>query len=242
MFGIDDAVVGSLGGSLLSGLLNNSAASSRQEDAQAFSAGQYATRYQTTVKDLQAAGLNPMLAYTQGAGSAPGSSAASSAGFPDFGAAINQAKMNSAQIANIHADTANKAAQADLIAGQAAQAWASAGQSNANVGLINETVNKVKAETEKVRGDTNFEQQQQMLRNAVFNVYQQGALAQERGISEGQSRSLMQATIGKILNETALGKLDLEAALKFDNFGREAKQYEPIIDLFKTLIRQRSGK
>jgi hypothetical protein len=36
-----------------------------------FSAEQYAKRYQTTVKDMQAAGLSPMLAYSQGAGSAP---------------------------------------------------------------------------------------------------------------------------------------------------------------------------
>ena len=39
--------------------------------ANQFSAEQFATRYQTTVKDLQAAGLNPMLAYTQGGGSPP---------------------------------------------------------------------------------------------------------------------------------------------------------------------------
>ena len=37
----------------------------------AWSAQQFATRYQTTVKDLTAAGLNPMLAYTQGGGSPP---------------------------------------------------------------------------------------------------------------------------------------------------------------------------
>jgi len=36
-----------------------------------WSAQQYATRYQTTVKDLQASGLNPMLAYSQGPGTAP---------------------------------------------------------------------------------------------------------------------------------------------------------------------------
>lgn len=36
-----------------------------------WSAQQYATRYQTTVKDLEAAGLSPMLAYSQGAGTAP---------------------------------------------------------------------------------------------------------------------------------------------------------------------------
>jgi len=62
--------------SLLTGGLNyigtqqqNQAAAQRQADANAFNAQQFATRYQTTVKDLQAAGLNPMLAYSQGAGS-----------------------------------------------------------------------------------------------------------------------------------------------------------------------------
>lgn len=39
--------------------------------ANEFSAQQFATRYQTTVKDMQAAGLSPMLAYSQGGGSAP---------------------------------------------------------------------------------------------------------------------------------------------------------------------------
>lgn len=37
----------------------------------AWSAQQFATRYQTTTKDMQAAGLNPMLAYSQGGGSPP---------------------------------------------------------------------------------------------------------------------------------------------------------------------------
>lgn len=36
-----------------------------------WSAAQYASRYQTQVKDMEAAGLNPMLSYNTGAGAAP---------------------------------------------------------------------------------------------------------------------------------------------------------------------------
>ena len=128
MFGIDDAIIAGVGGSLLSGFLNNSAASDRQSNAQGFSAQQFATRYQTTTADMKAAGLNPMLAYQQGGGNAPTSSAASSSGYPDVGAAYNASKMASAQAANIEADTSNKAAQAELWRAQAGAANASAGR------------------------------------------------------------------------------------------------------------------
>lgn len=49
----------------------NQANMDMMNQANAFSAQQFATRYQTTVKDLEAAGLNPMLAYGQGGGSPP---------------------------------------------------------------------------------------------------------------------------------------------------------------------------
>lgn len=94
-----------VGGGLLSGWMNNSAALSRQHDAQDFSADQFAKRYQTTVKDLQAAGLNPMLAYSQGGGTPPSSAAASSPGYPDLGSSYMQSKTNSAQVAQINAQT-----------------------------------------------------------------------------------------------------------------------------------------
>jgi hypothetical protein len=53
--------------------MQNQAAVNNMNAANAFSAQQFATRYQTTVKDLEAAGLNPMLAY--GATPSPPSSA-----------------------------------------------------------------------------------------------------------------------------------------------------------------------
>jgi len=57
--------------SLLGGILTNQSNQDIADDANAFNAQQYATRYQTSVKDLIAAGLNPMLAYSQGPGQAP---------------------------------------------------------------------------------------------------------------------------------------------------------------------------
>ena len=41
----------------------NDQSAANQASANQFSAQQFATRYQTTVKDLEGAGLNPMLAY-----------------------------------------------------------------------------------------------------------------------------------------------------------------------------------
>jgi len=69
-----DLDLGAIGGGVLGYLGAREANASREniaDRANAFSAQQYATRYQTTVKDLSQAGLNPMLAYSQGAGSAP---------------------------------------------------------------------------------------------------------------------------------------------------------------------------
>jgi len=80
------AIIGG-GASLLGGLFTNQAQANQAASAQAFSAEQSqeqmnfqermrATQYQTTVKDLMAAGLNPMLAYSQGGAGTPSGSAA----------------------------------------------------------------------------------------------------------------------------------------------------------------------
>ena len=59
------------GASLVGGHMRNEANRDLANEANAFSAHQFANRYQTTVKDMQAAGLNPMLAYSQGASGSP---------------------------------------------------------------------------------------------------------------------------------------------------------------------------
>jgi hypothetical protein len=65
------------GASLLGGLMTNQAQAEQAASAQVFSADQAQKQmYQTTVKDLMAAGLNPMLAYQQGGAGTPSGSAA----------------------------------------------------------------------------------------------------------------------------------------------------------------------
>jgi len=91
MFGIDDAILGAVGGSLVSGLFSNSAAGANRD----FQAKQSGTQYQRAVMDLKAAGLNPMLAYSQGGNSAASGSMAQTPNFGDFG--VSSAALNRVQ-------------------------------------------------------------------------------------------------------------------------------------------------
>lgn len=214
-----------MGGDLLTGWLNNQYAEDRQNAAQNFSAEQYATRYQTTVKDMQAAGLNPMLAYTQAPGNSPGGVVGSSNATPSLGSSYNQSAIASAQVANIHADTANKEASADLIAGQAAQAWATAGQSNANVGLINATVDKVKEETK------NLTSERQRLYEAAKVLYEQANLFSAQGKTEQFKQDMLRATAAKLRTENLISTADYEAIVKTGGLGRLAREVKPASDI-----------
>jgi hypothetical protein len=97
-----------LGSSALS-LADNALQFSEQKSlahgAQDFSAQQYANRYQITTADMKAAGLNPMLATTQGPGSSP-SGVSGQAPKSDLVGAFNQTRTATAQNANADANTA----------------------------------------------------------------------------------------------------------------------------------------
>lgn len=95
-----------------SAFLNNRFATAAAHRAQDFSAQQYATRYQTQVRDLRAAGLNPMLAYAQSPGGGP-SGVSSSASTSNMRASINESKIASAQASVLEEEAKNKEFERD---------------------------------------------------------------------------------------------------------------------------------
>lgn len=217
-------------GNLLGGFMDNEAAEDRQNSAQAFSAQQYATRYQTTVKDMQAAGLNPMLAYQGIGGSFPTGQTSSPGGsYSGLGSRNQQALATSAQIENVKADTENKKAQADLIQAQAANQWASAAQADANVTRIAADVDKIKAETANLprEGERLYQMANYLLQAQQTMAY--------KGQTELEQQKYLRALVTKLQSETDLLDLDIEAADRLENIGRTSKELAPIIDIIKSI-------
>jgi len=241
----------SVGGSLLSGALNNDSAMQRQEAAQAFSAQQYATRYQTTVKDLQAAGLNPMLAYNGLGNTFPSMTAASSSGYPDLGATYNNAISSAA-----HAKQAQAAE--DLVPSQEDANYGSASQSRAVAAVQRATVDKIREETSNIHSDTerldtvvknliverekvqaeihNVVAQNEVIKATVRNLDKQGLLfsAQSKLAGAQTDQSKTQTNLND-LND-ALLRLELRAKDASGNFGNKAEEYRSIIDLVRSAM------
>lgn len=229
------------GASLIGGLGRNQAQADQARQANEFSAQQFATRYQTTVKDMEAAGLNPMLAYSQGASGQP---SGQQAVMNDYVSPAVSAYQNSNQQL--------------LQEAQAEQARSNASLNARQERLINATVEKTVQEIKNLGAVEN-----QVLAT-INNLYQQQKnLAQEGENLKVQER-VLNVTAEKIIadahlvinqdrkvdlerallkvdkelreNQTKLTGMDVSAGERFDNLGRDYKQVAPIIDLLRSII------
>jgi hypothetical protein len=211
MFGIDDALAAKLAPAaigFIGGALTNKMTADRADASNEWSAAQYASRYQTTVEDLKAAGLNPMMAYSQGAGSAP------TAQTVQFQNPVSSAS-----------DAMRSSASYDQSVASASQAEASIKQIDANVDKIKEEIKNI-----PIEGDR--------LKYAIQLLAEQAAKTAQETQSQTITQKVLTETVKKLKAETTLLNLDVDAAKLLDNLGRESKQLQPVVDVIRSLLRK----
>lgn len=84
--------LGSIAGSVLGSAVQNHHNSANAEQANAWNVENYKHRYQWAVDDMRAAGLNPILAATNGIGGSISGASAASVGMSDIGSTMNSAR------------------------------------------------------------------------------------------------------------------------------------------------------
>lgn len=122
----------SAGASLLGGLTANQSNQDIASRQMEFQQQMSNTSYQRAVKDMQAAGLNPMLAYSQGGASTPSGATATmqDVATPAVNSALSATK-NQAEVANLRETNNNIKSQTALNTSLAVKAQADANLSSA---------------------------------------------------------------------------------------------------------------
>ena len=157
------AVIGAaaaIGGGLLAGAASKSEVSKARD----WQADQYARRYQITMNDMRAAGLNPMLAYSHGPGASP-------TGFAADQSAIQSGFSSAGSIA----------AQARIRKEQADQAEATTKREKSTTKLQNEQARHERLRMEKTKQETatEFQRQQHVAAGAAKLTTEQKRAAAE---------------------------------------------------------------
>lgn len=194
------------------------------------------TAYQRQVADLQAAGLNPMLAYIKGGGaSTPTGSVLPMQNAVASGVASAESAARTAriphEIGNIKEDTLLKRANAWLTHSQNALNFASAAEKTAHIGFMETQAKKI---TEEIK---NIPLEGERLVALAKQIDSYKKLLDQQQLTDVQRAKSLEWMATKTMLEGDLLNLEKKAILQAENFGKEFKQYAPAISVLLEAVR-----
>ena len=201
------------------------------------------TAYQRQVKDLESAGLNPMLAYVKGGGASTPSGTVAQMSSPVAAGAYSaesasrsaltqkQIPKVGAETENIGAETIVKRAQRYLVEAQTELAGVTSSEKRTHMSLMEHQASKIREEIKNIplEGDRLIALAKQLRVATELTGFQIG--------TEEQRAKQMSWMAVKTMLEGDLLSLDKAAILKAENFGKEFGQYKGIIDALISTFR-----
>ena len=226
--------------SFLGGERRNTAQAQQAQNQMDFQREMSDTAVQRQVADMKAAGINPMLSAKFGGASSPGGAQAQIQ--DSVSPAVNTymaEKLNSAQAANLEAQTRLTNIEADIKAGTGMdQAKANLDKTLADIGLTASQNAKVVQETENLVSQLqNIKDENLKIRRASELLFQQANQSFAQQLTEAQKTELVKSQAKLVVAQTGLANFDLKAAESSGNLGREFGQYGPMLKLLLDVIR-----
>ena len=220
--------------SFLGGERRNTAQAQQAQAQMDFQREMSDTAIQRQVADMKSAGINPMLAAKYGGASSPAGAQAQIQDSVTPGVQSYMAeKLNSAQVANLDAQTRLTNIEAGIKEGTGMeQAKANLEKTLADIGLSASQNAKIVQETENLVSQLqNIKDENLKIRRAAQLIYEQTNKVFAEQLTEAQRYELVKSQARLVVAQTGLTNLELAAAKESGNFGREFGQYKGVLDI-----------